>query len=292
MRVCLTTFIFLHDIGLSAFKAIKKSYREDGLVPRVHGNKRRAPVHALTFQDVKHVVSFIDNYAEDHAIYLPGRIPGYKRSDLQLLPCSTTKRSVWQQYVSATSQQQGNVHSASYTSFCRIWQQLKPNILSTTPMTDLCAICHRNAGLIMRSSNLSEEEKTQVSNCIYTCQLTTHKITSSQTLKSYEEHLLRAATEHSAYKDICEKTRNLYKEHKDCSHSLPASTISVQGQSNSVVAETHYSFDFAQQVHIPSDPLQPGPMYFLTPRKCALFGICCEAIPRQVRLKEQHILYV
>ena len=36
------------------------------------------------------------------------------------------------------------------------------------------------------------------------------------------------------------------------------------------------------QVHYPSNPLQPGPIYFLTPRKAALFGICCEAIPRQV----------
>ena len=44
----------------------------------------------------------------------------------------------------------------------------------------------------------------------------------------------------------------------------------------------HYAFDFAQQVHYPSNPLQPGPIYFLTPRKAALFGICCEAIPRQV----------
>ena len=38
----------------------------------------------------------------------------------------------------------------------------------------------------------------------------------------------------------------------------------------------------AQQVHYPSNPLQPGPIYFLTPRKCALFGVCCEALPRQV----------
>ena len=44
----------------------------------------------------------------------------------------------------------------------------------------------------------------------------------------------------------------------------------------------HYSFDMAQQVHYPSDPFQPGPMYFLTPRKCAIFGVCCEALPRQV----------
>ena len=38
----------------------------------------------------------------------------------------------------------------------------------------------------------------------------------------------------------------------------------------------------AQQIHYPSDPLQPGPMYFLTPRKCGVFGVCNEALPRQV----------
>ena len=36
------------------------------------------------------------------------------------------------------------------------------------------------------------------------------------------------------------------------------------------------------KVHYPSNPQQPGPIYFLTPRKCAIFGICCEAVPRQV----------
>ena len=44
----------------------------------------------------------------------------------------------------------------------------------------------------------------------------------------------------------------------------------------------HYSFDYAQQVHIPSNPLQPGPIYFKAPRKCGIFGIMCEGIPRQV----------
>ena len=44
----------------------------------------------------------------------------------------------------------------------------------------------------------------------------------------------------------------------------------------------HYSFDFAQQVHYPHNPLQPRPMYFKTARKCAVFGICCEGIPRQI----------
>lgn len=44
----------------------------------------------------------------------------------------------------------------------------------------------------------------------------------------------------------------------------------------------HYSYDYAQQVHFPSNPQQPGPIYFKTPRKCGLFGICCEGLPRQI----------
>ncbi|CAB4025509.1 Hypothetical predicted protein [Paramuricea clavata] len=44
----------------------------------------------------------------------------------------------------------------------------------------------------------------------------------------------------------------------------------------------HYSFDYAQQVHIPSNPMQPGPIYFKTPRKCGIFGVASEAVPRQV----------
>lgn len=35
-------------------------------------------------------------------------------------------------------------------------------------------------------------------------------------------------------------------------------------------------------MHIPSNPLQPGPIYFKTPRKCGIFGVYCEGIPRQV----------
>lgn len=44
----------------------------------------------------------------------------------------------------------------------------------------------------------------------------------------------------------------------------------------------HYSFDFPQQIHIPRNPMQPGLIYFKTPRKCGIFGVMCEAVPKQV----------
>ena len=28
--------------------------------------------------------------------------------------------------------------------------------------------------------------------------------------------------------------------------------------------------------------MQPGPIYFKIPRKCGIFGVMCEAVPRQV----------
>ena len=44
----------------------------------------------------------------------------------------------------------------------------------------------------------------------------------------------------------------------------------------------HFSFDFAQQTHFPNGPQQVGPLYFLTPRKCQLFGVGCEVKSKQV----------
>ena len=44
----------------------------------------------------------------------------------------------------------------------------------------------------------------------------------------------------------------------------------------------HYSFDFAQQLQFPNDPLQPGAVYFKSLRKCGLFGVSCEALSKQV----------
>ena len=93
-KVCVDTFLFLRHLKLRMFRNIRRIYTENGLVPRVHGNTRRLPVNALTFSDVSHIVTFFRHCAEVHAVLLPRQIPGYKRSDLQLLPCSTTKHSI------------------------------------------------------------------------------------------------------------------------------------------------------------------------------------------------------
>ena len=97
-----------------------------------------------------------------------------------------------------------------------------------------------------------------------------------------ETHLLRAMSERSYFRKVVKDCQDAVKQHytsNDVFSPPPAgSTIpSVSGP-----ACVHYSYDFARQVHYSHNPLQPGPVYFQTAWRCAIFGICCEGIPRQV----------
>ena len=91
-RVCQKVFLFLHSLSNTRFEAIKRSWRENCLSPRVRA--KVLPHNTTKLSDIKGVVRFILQYVEEHAFLLPGRIPGYKRDDLQRLPSSTTKRQV------------------------------------------------------------------------------------------------------------------------------------------------------------------------------------------------------
>ena len=46
---------------------------------------------------------FISHYAEDHAVSLPGRVAGFKRDDILLLPSSVSKNEVHQLYVESSN---------------------------------------------------------------------------------------------------------------------------------------------------------------------------------------------
>ena len=160
LRVCRTTFLFLQGIGKSRFKALKAAYIHHGLVARVHGHTGRVAPNAIVLEDMKKILEFVLQYAEANAILLPGRIPGYKRTDIQLLPSTTTKRAVWNLYQETASAL--SLRAVSYTCFCRVWKRFLPHVVVAKPMTDLCWTCQRNSTAIVRSANLSEEEKSEV----------------------------------------------------------------------------------------------------------------------------------
>ena len=163
LQICMKTYLFLHNIGEKKYTTVKKSYLEKGLEPIVHGNTHTLPHHAFTTKEIQQITTFITNYAETHAILLPGRIPGYKRCDLQLLPTQSTKHAIWKSYIEACGTL--TFRLASYRSFCRIWQTYKPLFVITTPKSDLCWTCQRNSTAIAVSVNKSESEKMEVHTC-------------------------------------------------------------------------------------------------------------------------------
>ena len=91
---------------------------------------------------------------------LPGRVPGYKSSDIQLLPSSTTKHQVWELYQQAASTQ--SMRPVCYSTFTSLWRQLLPHVVVMKPMSDLCWMCQKNSTAITRSANRPEEDKTLV----------------------------------------------------------------------------------------------------------------------------------
>ena len=72
------------------------------------------------------------------------------------------------------------------------------------------------------------------------------------------------------YRQQCKDTSQYW-------HSLPDEDKNKLLHSEPI----HLSFNYAQNLQIPYQPQQVGPLYFKTPRKCHLFGVCCEVIPRQ-----------
>ena len=92
-NVCKVTFAFLYGVGINhRVLALRKHYQEHGMETRIHQNSNRAPAQALSFDDINRIVKYLHQYAEQHAILLPGRIPGQKRDDVKLLPSSSSKR--------------------------------------------------------------------------------------------------------------------------------------------------------------------------------------------------------
>ena len=103
---------------------------------------------ALVLSDVQPVVQFITNYADTNALVLPGRIPGYKKGDIKLLPSSHTKKLVYDTYKASVKNQEQRIVGSS--SFFTLWKQLTPFVVAAKPMTDLCWTCQKNNIFIYR----------------------------------------------------------------------------------------------------------------------------------------------
>lgn len=183
--------MYMHAVFKDRLAALVKHYLQNGVSPRIHGNKGKQPKHTLKVDDIERVVVFIHNYAEENAILLPGRIPGYKRDDLKLLPSSVSKAGIHKLYSDSCAA--SGHRAAGERTFYRLWQQYVPNVLPMKPMSDLCWTCQKNSALLLKASTKGLEEKTEA-------------------VAKAEEHLLQATTERSYYNYKVQECRRVLAE--------------------------------------------------------------------------------
>ena len=124
--------------------AVSKHYQREGLCPRTYSKRGKA----LTITATRLVTEFIDKYSQQHALQLPGRVPGFRRELLQLLPSSDTIMSIYEKY--KLSCDAASVAPVSKTSFRCIWKDARPYIAISKPMTDLCDMCQTNGAKVAR----------------------------------------------------------------------------------------------------------------------------------------------
>ena len=215
---CKDFFLIIYGIGKKRLENLQKHYKKNGILPRVHGNKGRLAIRVCSLETLKPVVSFLDNYAEEHAVAFPGRVPGFKRTDVRLLPSSNTKASIHRVYEQAAPS--AGVTAVLYPKFVEMWNKLRPKRKITKPMTDLCHTCQKNNTSIYRSANLPDDEKSEV-------------------VRKQEKHLLDAEWERSLYKNACNESKD------SIAKILHEIDFNSTRQPCSFNGKVHYSFDYA-----------------------------------------------
>ncbi|KAG8257716.1 hypothetical protein J6590_042825 [Homalodisca vitripennis] len=163
--------------------------------------------HKVTsFSDTEFVVKFLQNYAEQHAIMLPGRSSTVYNTTLKLLPSSDSKVKIYETYKASFTNEitQKPVHSRVFSN---IWRDICPDIVVMKPRTDLCAICQKHYSSGAEMALVPEEKKIE-------------------TIEMMRTHLQTVSKERKFYNETIQETR-----------------IKFQNQDKSAV---HYSFDMAQ----------------------------------------------
>ena len=236
-QLCRKCFLFVHTISDKRFRNLVDHYKTSGVAPRTHGLTGKSPPNTTSFARVSSMLQYVRNLASSISLPLPGRLPNFRDERVQLLPTDMSKMAVYRKYCKAA--EKDGTQPIGRSTFLDLWNTQLPYITVMKPATDLCWVCQQNLTQILRSTNRSEEDKTM---CLERAQV----------------HIELAKKERDHYNSECKTCADQWKEFQDGANTVYTGAM-------------HYSFDYAQQVHFPSNALQPGPLFFKTARKCQIF---------------------
>ncbi|XP_049955342.1 unconventional myosin-Va-like [Schistocerca serialis cubense] len=182
------------DSSLTARKHKVQTERKQSrrLIVKAHGNARKLPKNVTSFSDSEFVVRVLHNYAEQHAIILPGRSSTQYNANFKLLPSSDNKAKIFETYMASFTNDMP-LKPVSSRVFCNIWKEICPKIVVMKPKSDLCAFCqqHFTSGTAMAS--VPEETK-------------------METIEKMRSHLQLVAKERVFYKGTIKKTTENFED--------------------------------------------------------------------------------
>lgn len=254
--VCRQTFLFYHAETIKRLERLKKHLNKDDSQPLLHGNKGRKPACSYDTADVEIIIRFMINLAENHGLPDPGRDVRRGNGRLRiLLPSIMNYTSVHKLYTDSINVVGGR--PVGYDTFIKTWQKNLPHIVFNNPKTDLCLTCEDFKKQLNQIAAILDEDKEKQQEELYQAALA---------------HLNHVKKERLYYRARIQVAQKHYKK-------LDVDVNKLNSKPNSRDIVMHYSWDFSQQLQYPFEEQQVGPIYFKTPRRAQLFGVCCEGIP-------------
>ena len=126
-RVCKKTIMLSFDIGKHFLQIIITHMNTQGVTPRKHGNNGKKPSHSLKYEDIRLVVQFISNFADEFGLPYPAALRGRDDVPPIYIPSDMTRKVIHGKYIESCP----NDRRVHYSTFCNIWNQCLPHIRIT-----------------------------------------------------------------------------------------------------------------------------------------------------------------
>ena len=78
IKICKAAFLFVYAIGARRLKNLISQYDSNGLTVRMYGNTRKRPHNRTDSNEVDRIKRFIELFADNHGLPLPGRLPTHR----------------------------------------------------------------------------------------------------------------------------------------------------------------------------------------------------------------------
>jgi len=252
----------LDRLADSVWKSIKHDNKVITWVTELplHGNCNKRSHNSFTEEFDKLLIQFIESLDSEPLPfnYLKGK------KDIQVLPIGTCKNSLYAEFMQYLKNNNCK-EDCGYSTFTVKMSKLCPTVTILKEQEDVCDFCY-NYRIALSSVNNEQEKQIQTA--------------------KWQMHIIDAINRRVTYffdRNICllgQETSENEKElimkkinEKYSKYPLITSKFMIPHVANRLKVIT---FDYKQNITIPSDPIQPSAYYYNTKRICNVFGVVQE----------------